>query len=231
MSRKRNTSVRPIVLASERVALTDSERRLILETANAMVYEAGRTTLVLALRGSRNKKLEKFQAETLSGYGCYRGVPESDVLARIDQLIHEGLLRIDPSPDGFPLLGFTPRGLELVEGWTAENWLKQLREHVADSDPYHPQFAFDRLPQRNPKTLHLLLDALEMEADPAWLPMLRHWCGIEVKKVRSRLSPLIERLERRLLHPETPPSEKLVDILRDCPVKDWQIERDSTLAR
>lgn len=27
------------------------------------------------------------------------------------------------------------------------------------------------------------------------------------------------------------PEEKLVDILRDCPVKDWQIERDSTPAR
>lgn len=27
------------------------------------------------------------------------------------------------------------------------------------------------------------------------------------------------------------PSEKLVDILRDCPVKDWQIERDPAPAR
>ena len=27
------------------------------------------------------------------------------------------------------------------------------------------------------------------------------------------------------------PTEKLVDILRDCPVKDWQLERDPTPAR
>jgi toxin FitB len=27
------------------------------------------------------------------------------------------------------------------------------------------------------------------------------------------------------------PAEKLVDILRDCPVKDWQLERDPTPAR
>jgi prevent-host-death family protein len=27
------------------------------------------------------------------------------------------------------------------------------------------------------------------------------------------------------------PSEKLIDILRDCPVKDWQIERDASPAR
>ena len=68
-------------------------------------------------------------------------MPEADVLARVDQLIQEELLRIEPSPDGFPLLGFTPRGLELVEGWTAENWLKQLREHLTDHKPYHPALA------------------------------------------------------------------------------------------
>jgi len=27
------------------------------------------------------------------------------------------------------------------------------------------------------------------------------------------------------------PAEKLVDIMRDCPVKDWQLERDSEPAR
>lgn len=204
MSRKRRSSIHPVVLASERVTLTDAERRLILETADAMVYEAGRSTLVLALRGSRNKKLEKFHAETLPGFGCYRGMPEADVLARIDQLIHEELLRIE-SRDGFPLLGFTPRGLELAEGWTAEKWLRQLCEHVADSEPFHPPFAFDHLPTRNLKTLHLLLDALETEADPSWLPLLRNWCGIEVKKVRARLSPLIARLEGKLLESKAGP--------------------------
>lgn len=195
MSRKRRPSIRQVVLASDRVVLTDVERRLILETADAMVDEAGRSTLVLVLRGSRNKKLEKFQAETLPGFGHYRGVPEADVLARVDQLIHEELLRIELSRDGFPLLGFTPRGLELAEGWAAERWLKQLREHVADPEPFHPPFAFDRLPERNQKTLHRLLDALELEADPSWLPLLKNWCGSEVKKLRARLSPLIERLE------------------------------------
>ena len=195
MLRRRYSSIHPVVLATDRVELTDTERRLILETANAMVYEAGRSTLMLALRGSRNKKLEKFQAESLPGFGCSRGMPEAEVLSRIDQLIHEGLLRIEPSRDGFSLLGFTPRGLELAEGWTAESWLQQLREHVADPVPFHPPFAFDRLPERNPRILHRLLDALEAEANPSWLPLLRNWCGTEVKKVRARLLPLIQRLE------------------------------------
>ena len=188
----------PVILASEQVSLTDPERRMILETADAFVYEAGRSTLVLALRGSRNKKLEKFHAETLPGFGIYRGMPEADVLARIDQLIHEDLLLIASSRDGFPLLGFTPRGLELVEGWTAEKWLEELREHVDDPMPLQLTFAYDRLPNRNLKTLHLLLDALEIEADLSWLPLLETWCGIEVGRVRTRLFLLIERLESRV---------------------------------
>jgi hypothetical protein len=184
-------------LSNEGVAMTDEERRMILETADAMVYEAGRSTLVLALRGSKNKKLEKFEAKSLPGYGVYRFVPEPEVLARVDQLIHEELLRIAPSPDGFPLLGFTPRGLELVEGWTAEKWLEELREHLSDAAPHHPTFAFDCSPHRNATTLHLLLDALATEADAAWLPLLRHWCGFETKKVRARLSALIGRIESK----------------------------------
>ena len=51
------------------------------------------------------------------------------------------------------------------------------------------------MPERNLKTLCLLLDTLETEVDAAWLPMLKQWCAIEVKKVRARLDPLIQRLE------------------------------------
>ena len=32
-------------------------------------------------------------------------------------------------------------------------------------------------------------------------------------------------------HARLQPAEKLVDILRDCPVKDWQLERDLSPAR
>ena len=193
MSRSRHPAVPRVVLAPPGSPLTDFERRLILETANAMVYEAGRTTLALALRGSRNKKLEKFKADQLPGFGHYKGLREEEVITRIDQLIHEGLLSIEPSRDGFPLLGFTPQGLALVEGWTAERWLEQLHEHRAE--PFHPPFAYDRLPERNVRTLHLLLDALEKEADATWLPVLKHWTSVDVKKVRARLDPLIKRLE------------------------------------
>jgi hypothetical protein len=176
--------------------LTDAERRLILETVKVMVYEAGRSTLVLALRGSRSKKLEKFRTETLPGYVCYRGMLEAEVLARIDGLFHEELLRIDASRGGFPLLGFTPRGLKLVEGWTAEKWLGELREHVADPNPIHLALAYDRLPNRNLNILNFLLDLHEVEAELSWFILLESWFEIEVIRVRKRLLPPIEIRKR-----------------------------------
>jgi hypothetical protein len=199
MSRKRRPDINPVVLSQEPRELSDSERRLILDVADVMVYEAGRTTLALALRGSKNQKLARFKVDDLAGYGMYRGLPEDEVLARIDQLVRDGILAIEASRDGFPLLAYTPQGLELAETFAAERWLGLMREHLGDNEPFHPPFAYDLMPNRNNKTLNRVLDALETEADAAWLPMLREWSACEVKKVRARLAPLIERLEGKHL--------------------------------
>ena len=175
--------------------MSENERRLIIEVADVMVYEAGRTTLALALRGSKNQKLARFKVDELAGYGMYRGMPEEEVLARIDQLVHDGILNIERSRDGFPLLAYTQQGLELAETYAVEQWLGLMREHVGDHEPFHPPCAYDLNPNRNTKTLNRVLDALEAEADASWLPMLRKWSANEVKKVRARLAPLIQRLE------------------------------------
>jgi hypothetical protein len=183
-----------VVLSQEQRVLSDDERRLMLEVADELVYEAGRTTLALALRGSRNRKLDRYKVAELPGYGMYRGMPEEEVLARIDQLVHEGILWIRWSDDGFPLLAYTNRGLELAETFTVERWLALLREHVEDDEPFEPPFAYHLMPNRNPKTFSRLLDAVETTANAAWLPLLTEWSATEVKKVRARLAPLIKRL-------------------------------------
>lgn len=195
MSRKRRANIKPVVLSQEPRELSESEKRLIIEVADVMVYEAGRTTLALALRGSKNQKLARFKVDDLAGYGMYRGLPEDEVLARIDQLVHDGILAIEANRDGFPLLGYTTQGLELAETLAAEQWLEQMREHAGDHEPFHPPCAYDLNPNRNTKTLNRVLDALETAADAAWLPMLKKWSAGEVKKVRARLASLIGRLE------------------------------------
>jgi hypothetical protein len=195
MSRKRRPNIHPVVLSQEHKDLSDDERRMIIDVADVMVYEAGRTTLALALRGSKNQKLARFKVDHLAGYGMYRGLPEEDVLARIDQLVRDGILKIEASRDGFPLLAYTQQGLELAESYAAERWLGLMREHVEDHEPFHPPCAYDLNPNRNTKTLNRVLDALETAADASWLPMLREWSACEVKKVRARLAVLIKLLE------------------------------------
>lgn len=186
---------------------------MILEVADALVYEAGRTTLALALRGSKSQKLARFPVGELPGFGMYRDLSESEVLARVDQLVRDGIFAIQPSRDGYPLLAYTPQGLELSETQTAGRWLKQLRDHLADAKPFHPPFAHDLMPNRNPRTLQRLIDALATEPDAAWLPVLKHWWPHEVKKVRAKLAVLIQRLEsgsagiqmERRFQPASPP--------------------------
>ena len=195
MTRKRRSNIRPVVLSQQHRDVGDDERRLILEVADELVYEAGRTTLALALRGSKSKKLARFAVHNLPGYGRYRGMPEDEVLARIDQLVRDGILAIQPSPEGFPLLAYTPQGLELSENLTAQRWLAQMRAHLPDDPPFHPPFAYDLMPNRNTRTLYRVIDAILAEADAAWLPMLRYWSSGEVKKVRAKLAPLIQPLE------------------------------------
>lgn len=193
MSRKRRPASR-VVLSPECPPLSEFELRLILETADAMVYEAGRSTLVLALRGSKNKKLEKFKNEYLPGFGYYRELSEEEVLARVDQLIHRDLLKIDTTREGFPLLGLTPQGLELTEGWAAERWLAELREHFDDTTPYLPSFSHNRMPNRNLRTLMRMLDTLESEHNPACIPFLTHWREHETARIRGRLDLILKKL-------------------------------------
>jgi hypothetical protein len=69
MSRQRRPNIHPVVLSREPLELSGDEKRLILGVEDVMVYEAGRTTLALALRGSRNQKLARFKVDDLAGNG------------------------------------------------------------------------------------------------------------------------------------------------------------------
>ena len=195
VTRRRRSNIQPVVLSQQHRDVGDDERCMILEVADELVYEAGRTTLALALRGSRNQKLARYKVQDLPGFGMYRGMPEDEVLARVDQLVRDGILDIQASLDGFPLLAYTPHGLKLSENLVAQRWLRQMREHLPDEKPFHPPFAYDLMPNRNTRTLNLVIDVVLTDADEAWLPMLRSWSSGEVKKVRAKLAPLIERLE------------------------------------
>lgn len=178
--------------------LTDDDLRAILGVCDCLVGAAGRTTLAMALRGSRAQRVLRHKVDEARGYGHYAERPESDVLARIDGVIAEGLIMIDYR-DGYPLLVYSDRGLELAKRYVAEEWLGLLRarvQPVAEGAALELPFLMSAMPNRNQNTVLLLAELTAAEADVTWLPLLRAWQAVETRRVRGRLEPLIAELKR-----------------------------------
>lgn len=198
MSRRSKRTVPPPIISRPPpdFELREEEVRAILSVADLLVGEAGRTTLVMALRGSQAEKVRRHQAQEASGFGFYQGRPEEEVLLRVDALIARGILRIK-FVDGYPLLGYTEAGLALAQRFVAEQWLAAVRaqvEPVAQGARLGLPFLQSVLPQRNLDTLRLVVEAVAAEADARWLPLLEQWQAVETKRVRGWLEPILARL-------------------------------------
>jgi superfamily II DNA helicase RecQ len=196
---QRRRSPGPVVELHPPVVLSDGERRAIFDVCDQAVYRAGRTSVMMALRGSRTEKVRRLGLMEAKAHGYFAGKSEEDVLARIDTLIHEGWLRIERSEDGLPLLGYTPAGLEQAKRFAAELWLEEVRGQVgavAAGGEMRLSFLMAVNPQRNHDTVERVVALVEREADARWLPLLRAWCAAETKRMRGKLRPVIERLER-----------------------------------
>ncbi|MCC5023648.1 MAG: hypothetical protein J6386_13075 [Candidatus Synoicihabitans palmerolidicus] len=72
------------------VALTAGDRRAIFSVLDATVYEAGRSSVVLALRGSEAQKVARLGLVGTAGYGYYAGRSVEEVEACVDTLIVRG---------------------------------------------------------------------------------------------------------------------------------------------
>ncbi|WP_158277482.1 RQC domain-containing protein [Opitutus sp. ER46] len=177
--------------------ISDREQRAILSVVDVLVGRAGRTTLVMALRGSRAKRALQFGVEQTTGYGFFAGHPEAEVLARVDDLIATGILALERSSDGFPLLCYTRRGLERAERYVAEEWLAIVRRQVAavaTGARLDLPFVHSAMPQRNLDTVRQLIDLVAQEATDSWRPLLEAWAAADTKRVRGWIQQVIAGL-------------------------------------
>ena len=180
------------------VPLSVDEERAIFAMLDAAVAMAGRTSVMMALRGSRAEKVRRLGVVDRPGHGFYAGRSEEEVMAKIDTCFHRGWVRFEHTREGLPLIVYTDAGLEKAKGFVAEAWLKELRgrrEAVAAGRDLKLSFLMSESPQRNHDTVFLLVDRLEREADAGWLPVLRAWAAVETRRVRARLGEVIARLE------------------------------------
>ena len=154
---------------------------------------------MMGLRGSKAQRVLQHDVATARGYGFYTGVPEPEVLARIDALIAEELLDLE-FREGFPLIVYTEQGLALAMRYAAEDWFTVLRarvQPVASGAALEFPFLTSAMPQRNHNTVLLVVKLAAEVADKSRLPLLRAWRETEIKRVRAQLTPLITALERQ----------------------------------
>jgi hypothetical protein len=169
--------------------LPDAELRAILRGADPLIMRGGRTLLCKVLKGSRDRKVLELGLDRLPVYGCYRGMPDDDVLARIDWVIARGYLDIEYDYR-LPLLVYTPAGWEIEKETYA-------RELVAGFDALlaaGPPFDLAYLKDRNRGLILRVLELVEESADTRYVPLLEAWAVIDYRKVRERIRRVVRHL-------------------------------------
>jgi hypothetical protein len=154
--------------------------------------QGGRNMLTKILKGSRDKKIIELGLDKNPMYGYYIVLPVAEILNRIDWVIRKGYLDIEY--DGrLPMLVYTPEGWDIERETYACELFANLDRLLAQGPPYHMEFLKDR----NREVLWRLLQLVEASGNPNYIPLLEAWAEVDYRKVRQRISMVIQRLSKR----------------------------------
>jgi superfamily II DNA helicase RecQ len=170
-----------------------TEIEAILRAADEVVATGGRTMLVKILKGSRVKRLLELGYDRCPVYGFYRAMKEEEILARVDWVIIHGFLEIEYNYR-LPLLVYTVRGWEIEKVTRARELFGDL--DTLSSQP--PPWNLEPFKSKHREVVMMLFDMVGMTGDARYIPVLHAWREIEVKKVRARITRLIDHLSRSL---------------------------------
>lgn len=193
MSRRRQQV--PVHLDAKGIkSLPTADIHAILRAADSLIAAGGRSLLTKILRGSRSKDVLAHDLDQNPAYGFYQGMPEDDVLARIDWMILHDYLHIIYA-GRIPVLAFTPQGWEIErENYAAEIVRGFDGMLAAGQGPY----AMEYLKDRDRPMIMLVLDKVEASRDPKYLPLLDDWARIDYQKVQQRIRKVQAHLTGRL---------------------------------
>jgi hypothetical protein len=180
----------PVHLDPGRVrALPVEDLRAILRAADELINRGGRTLLAAVLRGSRRREVLEHGLDRCPVHGWFRGLPEDEVMARIDRAIVDGYLDVHYDYR-LPLLVFTPAGWEIER----ETYARELFDGFEARLRRGPPYGMEELKDRNRGMILRLLDLVEDSEDPRYIPLLEAWAEVDYRKVRERIRQVIRRL-------------------------------------
>lgn len=169
--------------------IPEEELNAVLRGTDDIVGRGGRSLLKSILRGSQAKPVREHGLDTSPVHGFFRDLSDDEVLARIDWTILNGYLRIYYD-NRLPLLEFTQKGWEIER----ENYANELLAGFDELIRRGPPFEMEYLKDRDRQMILLLLDKVAVTGDAKYVPILDAWRTIDYKKVRQRISQIIDQL-------------------------------------
>jgi hypothetical protein len=169
--------------------LPADDLKAILRAADPLVARGGRTLLAAVLRGSRRKEVLEHGLDRIPVHGYFRGIPESEVLKRIDRAIVDGYLEIHYDYR-LPLLVYTPRGWEIEK----ETYARELFDGFEGRLRMGPPYGMEELKDRDRAMILRVLELVEESGDARLVPLLEEWAAFDYRKVRERIGQVIRRL-------------------------------------
>jgi hypothetical protein len=171
--------------------LTESELLRILRAADDIVGQGGRTLLSKILKGSRERKLLSLGLDRNPSYGCWRGVPQEEVMIRIDRAIATDYLMIEYSGK-LPMVVFTGEGWSLERAQMVQELLREWDEWIEDG-VMPPSMEY--LKDRNRGMITLFLETIRQTGDPKYIPLLERWELVDYRKVRAMIRDVVNALK------------------------------------
>ena len=174
-------------------ALPTADIHAILRAADDLTGAGGRSLLAKILKGSQSKDVLSHGLDQNPAHGFYRGMPEEDVLARIDWMILHRYLHI--IYDGrLPVLAFTPLGWEIERENYAGEIVRGFDAMLASSPgPY----AMEYLKERDRTMIMAVLDKVQASGDAKYLPLLDDWARVDYQKIQQRIRQVKTHLTGR----------------------------------
>ncbi|WML50004.1 RQC-minor-1 family DNA-binding protein [Neobacillus sp. PS3-34] len=183
-------------------SLADSEIKAILRGADELIMTGGRAMLAKILAGSKDKKVLELELDHCPVYGAFKGMTQKEVLARIDWMIQNHYLAIEYDYR-LPVLTFTEKGWEIER----ETYATELLGEFIDA-AYDEEYEFvDTLKERNRGMILLLLDKIAETGNKNLIVILDAWKSIECKKVKAKITEVLEVLEKSEHRPSKPRRE------------------------
>lgn len=173
-------------------SLPTADIRAILRAADDLIAVGGRTLLTKILRGARAKEVLSHGLEKNPAYGCYRELPEEEVLARIDWTIRHGYLRIIYQ-GRLPVLVYAPAGWAIEREVIADEIVSGFDALLA-SGQQRP-YPMTHLKDRNREMILRVLDKVEASGAGKYIPVLEDWSLVDCRKVRERIAEVIGHLK------------------------------------